>query len=133
VRANPALGQVLHEAARELLDRGAQVSDLERSVRDHVRSGLAHGAVDARSVARAMHMSERTLRRRLEAEHIGLRELIDDVRRELALQLLSDPQRSTEAIAAELGFTTAQAFHRAFKRWTGATIQAHRARAAHSR
>jgi AraC-like DNA-binding protein len=97
-------------------------------VRVRIRAGLPSGAIDAATLARALHMSERTLRRKLDADGIGLRALVDDVRRELALERLADAKLSTEALAAELGFTTAQAFHRAFRRWTGTTLQAHRAR-----
>jgi AraC-like DNA-binding protein len=54
--------------------------------------------------------------------------LLDDVRRERALTALALPDTSVKALAEELGFSEASAFHRAFKRWTGETIGAFRSR-----
>lgn len=130
LRANASLSQALQEAARELLPRSGAESTLERQVRALIAEALPSGAPDTRSIARKLHVSERTLRRRLEAEGIGLRALIDGVRRELALAKLEDPALSTHAVAAQLGFSTAQALHRAFRRWTGGTVHGFRTRAA---
>ena len=128
-RADDAMRTVLRDAAHGLLqrERASETSKLEASVRQQLRAGLATGAVDARSIARQLHLSERTLRRRLQSEGLGLRELVDAVRHELAIEQLQSDEQSTEQIAQALGFTTAQAFHRAFRRWTGDTVQAFRA------
>lgn len=125
-RADASMSQVLRDAARDLIAQDDSASELEQAVRARVLEGLAKDAVDARSIARKLHMSERTLRRKLEAEGIGLRELVDELRRERALETLRNPSVSTKQLAADLGFTTAQAFHRAFRRWTGGTVQAFR-------
>lgn len=126
LRANADLGRVLRATAEGLLtpSRGP----VETRVRALVAERLAQDGSELGAVAHALHMSERTLRRRLEVEGVGFRELVDEVRRECALALVADPARSTEEVAAALGFTTAQALHRAFRRWTGGTLQAHRAR-----
>jgi AraC-like DNA-binding protein len=128
VRADASMGQVLSDAARGLLEPEVAASKLASDVRAIVRDGLAQGVIDAAYVARKLHMSERTLRRKLDAEGIGLRDVIDALRHARALELLADDAMSMEEIATQLGFTTAQALHRAFRRWTGDTVQAHRAR-----
>lgn len=127
VRANAKVGELLREAALELLPQDNQ-SKLAASVRALVRQGLATDAVAAAAIARKLHMSERTLRRKLDAEGIGLREMVDDERKRLALDKVLDESLSMDAIASDLGFTTAQALHRAFRRWTGGTVQAYRAK-----
>jgi AraC-like DNA-binding protein len=125
VRANAKVGELLKEAALELIPQDIE-SKLAASVREHVRQGLASDAVGSAVIARKLHMSERTLRRKLDAEGIGLRALVDDERKRLALEKVLDESLSMDAIASDLGFTTAQALHRAFRRWTGDTVQAYR-------
>lgn len=130
VRADASMGRALREVAEDVLVRAShtQHSKLERDVRERLRAALPAGDSSAAAIARQLHISERTLRRRLEADGLSLRALTDQVRHELALSLLSDPKASTDEVATQLGFSTAQAFHRAFRRWTGLTVQAYRAR-----
>ena len=52
------------------------------------------------------------------------------MRRQLAIQHLSDPRLSIEQVAQRLGFNDASSFHRAFRKWTGAAPGAYRARRA---
>jgi AraC-like DNA-binding protein len=127
VRANAKVGELLREAALELLPQDTE-SKLAAAVRAHVRQGLATDSVGSTVIARKLHMSERTLRRKLDAEGIGLRELVDEERKRIALEKVLDESLSMDAIASDLGFTTAQALHRAFRRWTGDTVQAYRAK-----
>jgi AraC-like DNA-binding protein len=132
VRANAKVGELLREAALELLPQDKE-SELAIAVRELVRKGLAADAVSSAVIARKLHMSERTLRRKLDAEGMGLREVVDDERKRLALDGVLDESLSMDAIASELGFTTAQALHRAFRRWTGDTVQAYRTKRRSSR
>jgi AraC-like DNA-binding protein len=126
LRSDVHVGRLLKAAARELLTPSPP-SALEAQVRALVVAHLADDGASLPGLARRLHTSERTLRRRLQLEGIGFRELLDDVRRQRAFALLGDPALSTDGVAAALGFTTAQAFHRAFRRWTGDTVQAWRA------
>ncbi|HTU62690.1 MAG TPA: AraC family transcriptional regulator ligand-binding domain-containing protein, partial [Polyangiales bacterium] len=130
MRADAAVGKALREVAHDVLQRAAHEkrTQLESDVRERLQAALPNGDASAAAIARQLHISERTLRRRLESEGLSLRVLHDQVRHELALTLLDNPDTSTEALAAQLGFSTAQALHRAFRRWTGLTVQAYRAR-----
>lgn len=71
--------------------------------------------------ARALHMTPRTLMRRLDADGTSFQTIKDGLRRDIALQDLSLGRKSVEAIAQDLGFASAATFHRAFKHWTGVT------------
>lgn len=66
------------------------------------------------------NVTSRTLRRKLTAEGVGFRELVDDVRKTIAVELLRSGHTVGEA-ALQTGFAEAASFIRAFKRWTGAT------------
>ncbi len=72
-----------------------------------------------RDAARALGVSERTLARRLQAEGQTFNNLLDDVRKELALQAVTRQQQSLADIAQSLGYAEASTFYRAFHRWTG--------------
>jgi AraC-like DNA-binding protein len=71
------------------------------------------------TVASAMSMTSRTLRRRLLAEKTSFATILDDVRCSLALEYLKTTRMSADDIARLLGFNDSAAFRRALKRWTG--------------
>tara|TARA_Y100001960_G_scaffold157826_1_gene165954 strand:+ start:70 stop:1134 length:1065 start_codon:yes stop_codon:yes gene_type:complete len=73
----------------------------------------------AAEVAAVLGISERSLHRRLAAEGQPFRQLDERVRGRLAERLLGDSDLGLDAIAAQLGYSEAASFSRAFKRWTG--------------
>jgi AraC-like DNA-binding protein len=75
---------------------------------------------DFSSLASQFHASAATLRRRLDDEGQSYRSIMDDLRRDLSISLLSETSLSLTEVASELGFAETSAFHRAFKKWTGA-------------
>ncbi len=82
---------------------------------------------DLDSVARQLHCSPQTLRRRLREEGTSFQELKDNLRRDRAIYLLSRAELTIQTIAEQLGFSEPSAFHRAFKKWTDLTPGAYRA------
>jgi len=80
------------------------------------------------STAASLRMPERTLQRRLADEGLTHSALVDDVRRNLALELLADANVSLTDIGYRLHFADPAAFYRAFKRWTGEGPAAYRKR-----
>jgi AraC-like DNA-binding protein len=82
---------------------------------------------DISETARHLGMSERGLRRRLEAEGRSFSSLADDVRARAGIRWLTESETPIKEIAYKLGFSRASAFERAFKRWTGSTPGACRA------
>lgn len=105
----------LAEAALRALPRP---SELSRTVASQVEPLLPGGAAIG-AVARAMHMSDRTLQRRLDSEGASFSEIVDQVRERLARQWLRDERRTLSEITYALGFSDLATFSRAFKRWTG--------------
>ena len=74
---------------------------------------------DLAEAAASLHISERTLRRRLAGAGLSYRHLLDESRKSRAFELMNAGQRSLGEIAIASGFSDARAFARAFKRWTG--------------
>ena len=77
-------------------------------------------------VARTLHLSTRTLKRKLSAEGVTFSELLDAERRNRAYQLLRSTDLSLKEIAQRLDYSTLPNFARAFRRWTGKTPAAYR-------
>ena len=80
------------------------------------------------ALARDLGMSERTLKRRLAEEGSTYSAIRDEHRRQRALLLLDDRTLSIGEVAARLGYTELPNFTRAFRKWTGLTPLAYRAR-----
>ena len=75
---------------------------------------------DFETLAQQLHSSVSTLRRHLIDEGQSYQSIKDDLRRDLAISQLCHSEKSVLEIAHDLGFAEASAFHRAFKKWTGA-------------
>ena len=83
-------------------------------------------------VAREVHVSETTLRRRLEAELTSYQGLKDEIRRDAAIHYLCSTDLSTADVGALVGFREVSAFRRAFKAWSGVQPGAYRRRGANA-
>jgi AraC-like DNA-binding protein len=79
-------------------------------------------------VATRLHVSTRTLKRRLAEHGTTFSEILDDMRRQRALLLLENRELAIGEVAARLGYTEVPNFTRAFRRWTGKTPAAYRGR-----
>jgi AraC-like DNA-binding protein len=126
-RADPALCAHLDRHLDELLDR-MQPAALRAQVSRLLGRQLSGGAPDIEWVAAQLHMSPRSLQRRLRDAGTSFQELLDSLRRDLALRYLAQGLAVAE-VAFLIGFTEASNFHRAFKRWTGMTPAEARGRA----
>src|SRR5215813_4554756 len=104
-----------------LAGRRGDVSELRTRVENAISSLLPHGRVLVEDVARSLGMSERTLARRLSDEGLNFTEILQQLRRDLAVRYLDDRKLHVSKIAWLLGFHEVSAFTHAFKRWTGKT------------
>jgi AraC-like DNA-binding protein len=125
----PGLVTILERHMRELLARlptsNAFIDRLQRSIGETLRD---QGKPTLKTSARALHASTRTVQRRLEERGTTHRELVDDVRCQLATCLVETSSTSITEIAFLLGFADLGGFRRAYKRWTGKAPSSHRRR-----
>ena len=122
IHADPYLNNLLlkySEAA--ITDRRDNVSHLRTKVENAISSLLPHGRVVVDHVARNLGMTKRTLARKLSDEGLNFTEVLQQLRRDVAVRYLDDPKLDISKIAWLLGFNEVSAFTRAFKRWTGKT------------
>lgn len=116
--ADPGVKCEVDQLLGELETTEQMRSDLVEAVQLVLRKQLQTPPAMSEVAAR-LNMSDRTLRRRLEASGLTYQGLIDDLRRSRALILLAQPGCSMSDIAQETGFSDPREFRRSFKRWTG--------------
>ena len=92
--------------------------DFDGSVRGAIAALLQLGRPDLRSVAEAAGTSVRSLQRSLSKSGLHFTELVDEARFERARRLLRDAVRVVD-VGADLGYSDAGNFSRAFRRWSG--------------
>jgi AraC-like DNA-binding protein len=125
LRRDPILHGLL---ARQAADLDRLDEDFPLAVRRAIAAQFAQGEPSVDNVARSLATSRRTLQRRLRDRGRTFQELLDLTRREAAERYLTSSRFSSAEVAYLLGYSEPAAFHRAFKRWHGATPQEYRKR-----
>lgn len=118
--ANPELARANDQVVIDYLRKFEQ-SDLVSKVRGIIIECLPSGTPSQDKVAQEVHMSARTLQRKLVEKKTSYKALLDEVRQELAKQYLREKGRTIGEVTYLLGFSEPSNFTRSFKRWTGIT------------
>ncbi|MEQ3724589.1 AraC family transcriptional regulator [Alcanivorax sp.] len=121
---DPVLTRMLEQQCQQRMDT-VENSGLAGKVRQKLLGELGLGA-SLNDMASELALSTRSLRRKLEQEGTSYRDLVEEERRQLALQLLDSTTMKIEELAAHLGYTDAGGFVRAFRRWEGCSPSAYR-------
>jgi AraC-like DNA-binding protein len=126
----PHKDEALHEALRAVAERRLFGITQGASYAQRVREFLVHKGgphhTDMDEAARAIGLSVRSLRRRLNAEGNSYHVVANEALKLVAKHLLLSKQHTIQETAFEMGFADARSFHRAFRRWTGTTPGAYR-------
>jgi AraC-like DNA-binding protein len=125
-RADPKLHALIRKHADTLLAKLPGAETVATRVRNLLVRELAGGSPSVTQIARQLPMGERMLARRLSQEGTSFKELIDDLRRRLALDYVAGSDVPLTEVALRLNFSQTPAFYRAFKRWTGETPREYR-------
>lgn len=124
---------ILSEHADALLRKLDQAGTVRGRVESLLMPALHTGAADIEAVARQMGVGRQTLYRRLKAEGCTFRDVLDALRRRLAMDYIEAGKVSVHEAAYLVGFSDPAAFSRAFKRWTGTSPRDFRMAAASGR
>lgn len=122
---NPQVAQLCEEQCKALLSKRRVRTGLAGRIRDRLLARPGQ-LPDMEAVAGELHLSSRTLRRRLEEQGTSFRLLQDEVRQALAEELLGAGGIRLEEIAERLGYGELSNFIHAFKRWKGLTPRQYR-------
>ena len=101
---------------RTLRETVPSATELIRAVGDAILHTLPAGAPVA-AVATRLHLSPRTLQRRLTESGCTYRQLLEAIRQRHGQHLLDDPSLSLKEVAFLLGYAEQSAFNHAFQRW----------------
>jgi AraC-like DNA-binding protein len=126
--ANAEVARANEKIVQEYLARFDR-SSVAMQVRARLTEQLSSGHTTQDSVADALHMSLRSLQRRLHNEGTSYKRLLGETRRELAAHYMAESHRSINEITYLLGFSEPSNFSRAFRRWTGKSPSAYREQA----
>jgi len=118
VTGDPALARVNDEQTQAYID-SFMSQTTSREVVDKIIEKLPDGPPNQAQIADALHVSNRTLQRKLKDEGTSFMDLLQDTRLQLARKYLRQPSRSVVETSYLLGFSEPSTFSRAFKRWTG--------------
>jgi AraC-like DNA-binding protein len=106
--------------ARQILKSSLE-KDFVDALRQVLKAYRPNGCLDIKQAAKLAQMSVRSLQRKLAAEDRSFSVTVDEVRTEVAIEMLQHTDVSVSDVAAELGYSKPNNFARAFKRWTGKT------------
>ena len=93
--------------------------DLVQQIQSLIIDQLPSGKITDQMIAKELHLSERTLQRKLRDKGTSFRQVLESVRKMVAMQYIRNSGTSMTEIAFLLGFSEQSAFSRAFKKWTG--------------
>ncbi len=120
-KADASLCAVLDRHAEELLAKFPPRDSLVDRVRGIIAGELRGGDPSLERIADQLGLTPRTLQRKLQEFGTSHNELLDTMRRQLAMRYLREDEMAICEVAYLLGFSESSSFHRAFKRWTGLT------------
>jgi AraC-like DNA-binding protein len=124
--ANPVLAAQQDAIVEQYIAEQGLISEYMLRVRTHISQLLDAGEISIEAVASCLNVTVRTLQRRLSDENSSYNQLLDDVRKQVAMGCARDPSASATETAFKLGFIDSGSFGRSFKRWTGKSFTDYR-------
>ncbi len=121
-----SLKEFLENAVYQLIEMEREPASTSSAIKSIVTIELPGNMPSFSDIAQTLHMSESSLRRRLQRENTSYQALKDEVRCEVAISKLINEDAKIADLADYLGFTEPSSFVRSFKSWTGQTPSSYR-------
>jgi len=123
-----SLEEFLNNLVYQLIASDKEPASTSAAIKSLVSIDMPNGMPSFTQIAEHLHMSESSLRRRLQKEETSYQALKDEVRCEVAIDKLLNENAKVADLAEYLGFTEPSSFVRSFKGWTGQTPKAYKER-----
>lgn len=118
--ANPELARANDQVVINYLRR-FEKEDIVSQIRACIIDSLPSGAPSQERVAELVHMSTRSMQRKLQERGTSFKTVVEEIRQELAEIYLKETHRSIGEVTYLLGYSEPSNFSRSFKKWTGTT------------
>ena len=118
-QADPGLNAMMDKQATVLLEMFDSKLNIVNATREQVARCLPNGDPVLEDVAEILSLTARALQNRLKESNTTFKEIVDEVRKQLALSYLAEVDVPLIDVAFLLGFSEQSSFSRAFKRWMG--------------
>jgi AraC-like DNA-binding protein len=125
---DPRLFAMMEICLENIGNRPRAPESLSGRLRSAIRARLAQGYPTLDEVAGAVRISPNTIQRQLARDGLAYKDLVEGMRQDLALTYVKQRHLPFSEIAFLLGYSELSAFSRAFRRWTGASPRAFRAK-----
>jgi AraC-like DNA-binding protein len=126
LNANPALFDLFDKHAQAYMSKLKHSDKLSYRVKQEILQRLKGEEPKLNCIARNLAMSERSIQLKLKEEGYTFRQLLEQIRKDIAISHLLGTEASTTDIAYLLGFSEPSVFSRTFKKWTGISPAAYR-------
>lgn len=121
ITSDPELYRHFLKLAQEKLDEIQGIDPISNQVRQLLLNTFNQGFHGIEFIADKLHMTPRTLQRRLQAQGYTFSQILEEMKQEMSFKLLRSRQHSISEIAYMLGFSEPGSFSRSFRKWTGTT------------
>lgn len=122
---NPELSRLNEQVLSQHISKLSGHS-IDAQVESALIQMLPSGQIQEKMIADKLHLSGRTLQRRLAEQGTSFNALLQETRKNLAGQYIRDHSLALSEIAYLLGFSEQSNFTRAFKRWFGSSPSRYR-------
>ncbi len=124
-KSDSELNKVLYDRASAMLAQQTFNSPME-VIKGYILKTLTDHVPEIEEAAQYLGLSVRSTQRKLQEHGTSFSQVLDAIRKEMALTYLRQTQNSVLYVSDQLGFSEQSAFQRAFKRWTGMTPKRYR-------
>lgn len=118
IHAEPETSRIYASQCERISKQLASNQTFSDIVRNYILAS-AHQSTSLEQAADYLNMTVRTLQRKLGQENTSYKELLEEVRRNLAIEYLQTTTLTLDDIADKLGYSDSSSFCHAYKRWTG--------------
>lgn len=117
-QTEPETARIYDKECEKICGQLAKNYTFSDIVRNHILSSPRE-IFTLDNIAERLSMTTRTVQRKLRVENSSYKDILEDVRKNLAIEYLQSTEFTLDEIAVRLGYSDSSSFCHAYKRWTG--------------